>query len=152
MALTRDGQSETVIQRARDVIEARDAWSSAERADHLAVLWFVAEAEDVPAKVIQCYPSEGRLMESELYKSIFGKGEAKGEMKGEARGKAEAYADVLIQLLIHRTGSIDFPLRERIRTASDVDTLKAWHSEVLFAGDADALRRVADKIRNAPRG
>jgi hypothetical protein len=26
-----------------------------------------------------------------------------------------------------------------------------WHSEVLFAADADALRRVADKIRNAPR-
>ena len=89
-------------------------------------------------------------MESELYKSIFGKGEAKGEIKGEARGKAEAYADVLIQLLIHRTGAVDLALRERIRAASDVDTLKAWHSEVLFAADADALRRVADKIRNAP--
>jgi hypothetical protein len=47
----------------------------------------------VPAKVIQCYLSEERLMESELYKSIFS--------KGEIRGKAEAYADILIQLLIH---------------------------------------------------
>jgi len=51
--LTRDGAGEGVIARARDVIEARAAWSSAERADHLAVLWFVAEAENVPAKVIQ---------------------------------------------------------------------------------------------------
>jgi hypothetical protein len=32
-----------------------------------------------------------------------------------------------------------------------VDTLKAWHSEALLAADADALHRVADKIRNAPR-
>lgn len=148
VALTRDGRSEAVIARTCDAIEARVAWSSAERADHLAVLWFVAEAEDVPAKLMQSYLSEGRLMESELYKSIFEKGEAKGEARGEAKGRAEAYAEVLVRLLIHRLGMVDPVVRERIRAVSDVETLKAWYDEVQFSGDADAARRLADKIRS----
>jgi predicted transposase YdaD len=149
VALTRDGAREAVIEKARDAIEARTAWSSSERADHLAVLWFVAEAENVPAKVIRAYLSEGRLMESELYKSIFEKGEARGEARGEAKGEAKAYMEMLVQLLIHRMGTLAPAIRERIRAMSDLETLKAWHSEALFATDADAARRLADKIQKA---
>jgi hypothetical protein len=141
VALTRDGASEAVIEKARDAIEARSAWSSAERADHLAVLWFVAEAENVPARLIRAYLSEGRLMESELYKSIF--------EKGEARGEAKAYAEMLIRLLIHRMGTLEVAIRERIRAMSDLETLKAWHSEALVATDVDGARRLADKIQKA---
>jgi len=143
--LTRDGANEAVIEKARDMIEARTAWSSTERADHLAVLWFVAEAEGVAAEVMQEYLAEERLMESELYKRIFEKGEA----RGEARGKAQAYAEMLIRLLIHRMGSVAPAIRERIRGVSDLDLLNAWYEEALLASDADATRRLADKIQHA---
>jgi hypothetical protein len=78
-------------------------------------------------------------MESELYKSIFS--------KDEAKGKAEAYAEMLVRLLIHRIGTLDPGVRERIRAVSDMETLKAWHDEALFATDADAARRLVDKIQ-----
>src|SRR5262249_19170339 len=81
VALTRDGQDEAVIARTREAIEARSGWSSSERVDHLAVLWFVAEAEHLPVKVMQAYFTEEQLMESELYRSIIARGEAKAEVK-----------------------------------------------------------------------
>ncbi len=48
VALTRDGAGEAALVKTRDAIEARTAWSARERADHLAVPWFVAEAEGAP--------------------------------------------------------------------------------------------------------
>ena len=33
---------------------------------------------------------------------------------------------------------------------SDVQTLKVWYGEALHAADADAARRLAETIRNAP--
>lgn len=78
-------------------------------------------------------------MESMLYKSIFEKGEAKGEVK--------AYAEMVIRLLIHRMDTVDPVVRERIRAVSDLETLKAWYEEALFAADAGAAQRLADKIK-----
>jgi hypothetical protein len=119
--------------------------SSTERADHLAVLWFVAEAEGLPAKVMRAYFTEERLMESELYKSIFSKGEAKGRTEGEAKTLAE----MVIRVLMLRLGTMDPGVRDRIRAMSDLETLKLWCDEALLAADADAARRLAEKIRNA---
>jgi hypothetical protein len=68
------GAFDQMIHKALDAIEGRAFRSSAERADHLAVLWFVAEAEDVPVRVLRAYISEERLMESTLYQSAFAKG------------------------------------------------------------------------------
>jgi hypothetical protein len=154
VTLTGDGASEEGVGRARDAIEGRTEWSSAERADHLAVLWFMAEAEDVPAMVMKAYISEGRLMESALYKSIFEKGEARGEERGEARGetrgKAEAYAQTIIRILTHRMGALDPAIRERIRAVSDVETLAAWQEEAILVLDAETAGRLAEKIQKAP--
>jgi hypothetical protein len=145
VALTRDGATGDVVAKAGGAIEARTAWSPAERADHLAVLWFVAEAEKVPAELLRVYFSEGKLMESELYKSIF----EKGETKGKAEGKAETYAELLVQFLGHRMGFVDPPVRERIGATSNVETLKAWLNEAMVAADFDAFRRLADAIQKS---
>jgi hypothetical protein len=148
VALTRDGATGAAIGEARGAIEARAAWSDGERADHLAVLWFVAGAEGMPSRVMQAYFSEGRLMESELYRSTFEKAEARGRTEGEAK----AYAATLVRLLTYRMGTVDPAVRERIRAVSEADpeTLKAWHDEALLVIDADAARRLVEKILKAP--
>ncbi len=131
---------------ARDAIEARGDLSSTEQADHLTVLWFVAEAEDVPVTLMKRYISEERLMESVLYKDIFQKGVAQGAAQTEARVRAETIARVLTV----RLGSVDSALRARIRGLKDIDTLQAWYDEALLAVDAAAAQRLADKILAAP--
>jgi hypothetical protein len=145
VALTNDGATEDGVRRARDAIEARADLSAALRADHLAVLWFVAEAEGVAVRLMRVYISEEKLMESELYKSIFAKGKAKGEALGEAR----AHASILVRMLTHRLGTVDPELRHRILSSSDAATLEVWTDEVLLAPDEGAVRRVLDKISKA---
>jgi len=146
VALTADGASEEGVRRAYEAIEARSDLSPAERADHLAVLWFVAEAEQVPVRAMRVYITEEKLMESSLYKEIFEKGEA----KGEARGRVMTLTGMLVRILTHRLGMLEPALRERIRTCSDVDTLEAWCNEAVLIADAEAARRLAEKIQKAP--
>lgn len=134
VALTRDGASEEGVRSARDAIEARADLSAPLRADHLTVLWFVAEAEGVATRLMKVYISEEKLMESELYKSIFAKGEAR------------AHASTLIRLLMHRLGSVDPELQRRIRSVTDAPTLEVWVTEVMLAEDEDTLRRFLEKI------
>ena len=146
VALTRDGRGEAMIQKAHNAIEGRAILSSVERADHLAVLWFVAEAEDVPVRVMRAYISEERLMESTLYQSAFAKGEARGKAEAEAR----LYVETILRILAHRIGTVDSTIAERLRTVSNLETLSAWHEEALLAIDAEGARRLAEKIQNAP--
>ncbi len=94
VALTRDGAEEAALARTRDAIDARAALTSRERADHLAVLWFVAEAEGVPGKLMRAVLSKERLMESELYREISGMARRRerpwgrpGERPGEKPGE-----------------------------------------------------------------
>jgi hypothetical protein len=141
VALAREGATEAAFHEARDAIAARPDLTSAEQADHLAVLWFVAEAEKLPVDVMRMYISEERLMESTLYKSAF--------EKGEARGKAEQCAETIIQLLIRWMGALDPAVGERVRTLMDRDALEVWYKESLFLNDAAAAERLAEKIRKA---
>jgi hypothetical protein len=153
VALTRDGageQGEAAVHEARDAIGARTDLGAAERADHLAVLWFVAEAEKVPVRVMREYISETELMASTLYQSIFEKGEARGEARGRTEGEARARAETIIQFLTGWMGALDAPLRERIRAVSDLDTLRSWLSEAVLVRDAEGAERLAEKIRKAP--
>ncbi|MEP7120135.1 MAG: hypothetical protein ABJE95_04455 [Byssovorax sp.] len=150
VALTRDGTGEAMIQKAHDAIEGRAILTSVERADHLAVLWFVAEAEDVPVRVMRAYISEERLMESTLWQSAFAKGEAKGEARGEARGKAELYVETILRILAHRTGTVDPTVTERVRAISSLEMLRAWHEQALLVIDAEGARQLAEKIQSAP--
>jgi len=42
------------------------------------VLWFIAEAENVAVDLLRAYIQKEKLMQSELYRSIFAEGERKG--------------------------------------------------------------------------
>lgn len=78
VALTRDGAAPEAVEAARDAIEARTGLSPGQRADQLAVLWFIAEAEDVALELLKMYIREEKLMQSVLYQEIFGEGERRG--------------------------------------------------------------------------
>ncbi len=142
VALTRDGASEAAIEETRDAIEGRTAWTEGARSDHLAVLWFVAEAEGVAARLMQEYLSEDRLMESELYKSIFG--------KGEARGKVQGKAESVLAVLAARGIAVSNTVRERILTCTDIPTLDAWLGRAAVASTAAAVVRAKTPPRIPP--
>jgi hypothetical protein len=129
VALTRDGAAEPALHQTRDAIDARADWSRAERDDHLAVLSFVAEAEGVPGRLIREYLSKERLMESELYKEIFG--------DGEARGKAEA----ILAVLAVRGIVVSDAIRARILGCTDIPTLDLWIRRTAVAPTAAAVVR-----------
>jgi hypothetical protein len=141
VTLARDGACEDAVHEARDAIEARTELSATERADHLAVLWFIAEAEDLPVRVMRAYITEERLMASTLYQSIF--------EKGEARGRAEQCADTIIGILTRWAGALDAAVSTRIRAVDSLDTLEAWLREAIYLPDAESARRLADKIGHA---
>ena len=145
VALTDGGARDDAVHEAAEAIEARADLSYAQRTDHLAVLWFVAEAEDVPVLAMRAYLTEERLMESSLYKSAFEKGEAKGEVKGEAKAKAE----LLIQILTRKLGSLDTAVRERIQVTSDREILSKWLDQALDLTDAEQARQLVEKIQHA---
>lgn len=100
VALTGDGACDEAVRAARDAIGRRTDLSAARKADHLAVLWFVAEAEDVAVTAMKAYIRREDLMQSALYQEIFADGKLEGErlgkLEGERLGKqAEARAAVL---------------------------------------------------------
>ncbi len=139
--LAREGASDEAVRKASEAIEGRSEMSAAVRADHLAVLWFVAEAEDVPVRLMRAYIEEQKLMASTLYQSIL--------EKGEARGQAKVCAETIIRLLAHWMGAVEPDLRERIRTRADLDTLTSWYDDALFLRNAEDAERLAEKIRKA---
>ncbi|MBK9260790.1 MAG: hypothetical protein IPM54_13345 [Polyangiaceae bacterium] len=146
VALTRDGATGAAVEKARDAIEARTDRTSSERADHLAVLWFVAEAEDVAVHLLRAYLQKRRLMESTLYKSIF----AEGELAGEARGEVRAYTETITQVLIRWLGTLDVAFRQHLAAFSDRAILRAWQQEAIYLHGADDARKLIEKIEATP--
>lgn len=136
--LARDGATEIAVKSAHDAIVSRNDQNSSRQADHLAILWFVAEAEDVPTKLVRSYIKEADLMESPFYKSIF------------ARGEAQARADTINKLLVRWLGSVDANIRQRIATFPDRDMLAVWHDEALDLNDVESARKLLEKIRQTP--
>jgi predicted transposase YdaD len=125
-------------------------------------VWFVAEAEKLPTRLMKAYISEERLMESELYQSIFSKGEARGEARGRvegearglalgvARGEAQTRIATILQILTRRLGSLDPALRERIQAVSDNRAvLSTWYDLALDVVDAEGAQRLVDIIQRA---
>ncbi|MEZ4296035.1 MAG: hypothetical protein R3B70_13750 [Polyangiaceae bacterium] len=140
VALTSDGAREEVIGRTCAAIEARADLGPSERADHLAVLWFVAEAEDVAVKALRVYLTEEKLMESVLYKEIF--------EKGRVLGMAQSLRDTIVRALILRLGSLDPAARERIRAETDVETLTVWRDDLLGMQGTEEAQKLVKKIMN----
>ena len=152
--LTKDGATEKAVKAARDAIVSKNPQNSSHLADHLAVLWFVAEAEDVPTKLMQLYIQEAQLMESTLYKSIFASGKARGEALGEARGEArgliKAHTDTICILLTRHLGSLAPGVRERLASWPHPDKLEAWRNEAVALTDAKSARKLLQKIMKTP--
>jgi len=138
VALTRDGASEEAVRKAREAIGARTDLGGGQKADHLAVLWFVADAEHVPVRMMKELITEEELSRSALYQSIF-----------EARGEVRTRAETIIRILMRRMGGLAPAIRERIRSVQDLETLKAWQEDALGVLDADGAQRLAEKIQNA---
>jgi hypothetical protein len=135
--LTRNGAEASAIRAARDAIEKRPGLSSAVLADHLAVLWLLADAEQVPVKVLQDILSKEKLMESELFQEAFD------------RGSVRSRIETIIRILTFRLGAVDQALRELVRTQDDPEILDAWYTESLMVTTPDEARRLIDKIRQA---
>jgi hypothetical protein len=141
VALTGDGACEDAVHEVCDAIEARTDLTIAERADHLAVLWFIAEAEGLPVRLMKEYITREKLMASTLYQSIFEEGEAKGEARHCAR--------MIIQILSRRAGALDAAVATRIRSVSNMETLEVWLNEALDLPDAESAHRLIEKISKA---
>ena len=141
--LTRDGADVDVVRRAAATIERRAELGVSERADHLTVLRFLAEAEDVPVKVLQSFLSKEQMMQSSLYREIF--------QDGKAEGKAEGKADSLIRLLAARLGRVSPEVRQAIQAQAQTapDILSVWFDEAALASDAEAAQRLIRKITAA---
>lgn len=148
--LTRDGASPEGVRRAMQAIEGRTDLSGAQRADHLAVLWFLGEAEGLPVEVMKAYISERNMMQSELYRSIFSKGEARGEARGKARGKAEGKADDLLRIFLRRRGPVDEAVRQRIQAETRIEVLDMWIDDALLARDEASFVRLLEQIQKTP--
>lgn len=134
VALARGGASRQAVHEARDAIERRTDLTAAEKADHMAVLWFISEAEDVPVQVMKEYITEEQLMASTLYQSIFEKGETRH------------CANALIRALTRKVGALDEAVATRIHSITSLQTLDAWLDEALDLTDADSARRLIEKI------
>ncbi|MFO0756641.1 MAG: hypothetical protein U0359_09130 [Byssovorax sp.] len=137
VALTADGAAEEPVRATYEAIEALPALTTAEKADYLTVLWFIAEAEQVPVRAMRVYLSEEKLMESVLYQEIFAKGEALGEARGEVKGRAE---DVLTALEA-RGIAVSEAIRARILACTDVATLNGWFRRAMVLSSAAAVVR-----------
>ncbi len=141
VALTRDGACEDAVHEARDAIEGRTDLTAVEQTDHLAVLWFIAEAEQVPVRVMKAYITEERLMASTLYESIF--------EKGEARGDAKRCADTIVRILGRRLGALDPAIATQIQATTSIERLEAWLNEAIDLPDVESARRLTEKIGKA---
>jgi hypothetical protein len=155
--LTQDGTEEPALRQAAAAIEARTDLREAQRADHLAVLRFLAEAEEVSVAVLQSFLTREKLMESSLYREIFQEGEAKGKAEGEAKGKAEGKAEgeaaLLIRLLLMRLGRVAPEVRQAIlaRAQTDPEVIRMWFDEVAATATdtVEAAQRVVRKTTAA---
>lgn len=148
--LTRDGATEIAVKAARDAIVTHEGENSRRRADFLAILWFVAEAEDVPTEVVKQFIKEAQLMESALFKSIFAQGEARGEARGVALGAAQARAGTIHRLLVRWLGTVDENVRQHVASFPNQKFVDAWHEEAVELNDAESARKLLAKILQTP--
>lgn len=156
--LTRNGATANAVKAARDAIASHFDQNSSRQADHLAVLWFVAEAEDVPAELIKTYITRAQLMESALYKSIFADGKAEGEARGLSQGISQglsmgaiqAHAYTISKILARHLGSVDPSARTFIESFPDRGLVAMWHDEALELDDAESARKFLDKVLHTP--
>ena len=106
----------------------------------MAVLWFVAEAEDVAVAALKVNIREEDLMQSVLYQEIFGKGKRKGKREGELKARTSA----LLELLELRGIPVSDAVRAEIEACRDLPTPEHWFRR------AAKLKTAAAVIRSRP--
>ena len=138
--LTRDGADLAHVRRAAEAITSRSELSPSKRADHLTVLRFLAEAEDMPKMMLESLLTKEKLMESSLYRSILD--------EGVAKGRADDRAELLIRLLTVRLGHVSQDVRQIIQAQAltSPDTVLVWFDEAALATDPEAAQRLVRKI------
>jgi hypothetical protein len=132
--LTADGASTEAVRQARDAIEGRKELTEAQRANHLAVLMFVAEAEGVPLQVMRDYITREKLMASTLYQEIM------------AEGGVQKERETITRILTHRLGSLEPEVRDQIWNLNNTETLTRWYDEAIVA-DGERARELAERIK-----
>jgi hypothetical protein len=143
VALTRDGARAEVVEKVVEAIRVHPTWSEEQRTGHMAVLWFVAQAEGVPALLLQAILAKEQIMESELWLEAIGEGKTAGRAEGKAEGKAEG---VLI-FLAARGIPVSEAIRARILGCTDVATLDTWIRRAAVATTAAAVVRAKPPAR-----
>jgi predicted transposase YdaD len=151
--LTRDGASLQAVRQARAAIEGRGALSTSGRADHLAVLSFVAEAEGLSAQALRAYISKEELMGSTLYREILAEGVKEGEKRGERRGKRQGVTQVkketILRILTSRLGHVEPSVLTRLQALTSSEALSEWYEEALQAVNARLARKLLAKITSS---
>jgi hypothetical protein len=82
------------------------------------------------------------MMESQLYKEIFG--------EGEARGRAEGEAKALLRFFLRRFDYINEALSRRVLQETRTELLELWLDEVATLPDASKLPALVERILRTP--
>ena len=131
------GNTAEGVQHAAAAILGRGL-SSATEADHLSVLYFIAEHEGLPLQLLKRYIPRSKMIESQLYKEIFKEGEDQGELKGQAR--------TLLRVLLRRFDYLDEDLSRRILAETRQDLLELWLDDALAIPSAEKLPPLVERI------
>ena len=83
---------------------------------------------------IDRYKAEGRTEgKAEGRAEGEAKGRAEGEAKGKAEGEAKGKADMLLRILAARGFDIPGPVREQVRSCTDLGQLETWGEQAVTA-------------------
>lgn len=164
--LCRGGASESGVRQALQAIEARPDLSPTQRADHMAVLYFLAEAEDVPVLVLRNLIEDTQMKQSALYNRILAEGIEKGRIqglekglekglergleKGLEKGELKATTSIILKVLTRRLRQVSPAVAERVRIETRPEVADLWCEDALRADDAEQAQRLHDRILNTP--
>lgn len=147
--LTEGGKSTEAVKTARKAILRSRALSSSQRADLLATLWFLAEAEKVPVTLLRSIISEEFMMRSTLYESIIRRGEERGEKRGRLEGEKRGEAKAIVALLEARLGTLPNTVRTRVMAETRPRVLAGWFKAATQIIDRAEARALVARIRAA---
>lgn len=158
--LTCDGTSGEALRRTREALRLRPLPAEA-KADLLASLRFLAEAEKVPTSLLERYISLEDLMNSPLLERLIERdrdrllrqgrqeGRQEGIQEGVQKERKESRQDAVLTILELRLGQVPAGIRNRVRAESRVRVLDGWYKAALAATDAEAARKLLARIRAA---
>ena len=137
--------------------------SPVQRADHTAVLYFLAEAEDVPLVLLRNLIEDQKMKQSALYQRIrqegveeglekgLEKGLQKGLEKGLEKGELKHMASIILKVLARRLPEVSPAVTARVRSETRHEVADLWCEDALRADDAEQARALHDRIlRSAP--